>query len=108
MAGRHAFFKLDPPREDYDNNYVWRSKAEQLLNELFVKNGRASYRAWWERTFEINEKTADSFTWREIYNLAQTELDHPHECGCVLPEQSCEVCRSIAHVISLQDTEAKA
>lgn len=75
MSGRHAFYKNDAPVIDPDNTWVLKSKAEQALTDLFVKLGNPAYKAWFERTFEIDGKTADDFTWREIYNAAKIELE---------------------------------
>lgn len=74
MAGRHNFKVNDAPYLD-DNSYVFKSKAEQALNELFVKIGREGYRAWWTKTFEIDGKNADHFSWREIFLAAEQALN---------------------------------
>lgn len=74
----------------------WQLRAYNAIRELKVKNGATWYFAWRMRTFgEENNQVR----WEELALAAEHELEHPSECGCVLPEQSCEVCRSMSHVI---------
>lgn len=78
-------------------------QAMAALQDLRDRDGETGYKAWFERSFEQDGKTADDFTWQQILAAAQIELEHPSECSCFLPDQSCAVCRSIAHVLSVAE-----
>lgn len=75
MAGRHAFLKNDAPYVNPDDGRVFEVRAKKAFAALLEKLGRDAYRFWWEVTFEVDGKTADNFTWRQICEAAERELN---------------------------------
>jgi hypothetical protein len=77
----------------------WIVRLEIVKKKYLEQYGLVSWDAFCLRTFEAEGKNYEDFTWKEMANLAEEEFDHPAECNCILPEQSCKVCRSIAQVV---------
>lgn len=94
----------------------WQAEAETYSTWLSLKLGEVDCKALLERIFP-GESIQDK-TWKEIADahrrafravadgerdldqLARIALDMPaEECSCVLPEQSCPVCRESARKV---------
>lgn len=87
---------------------IFKRYALAALQTLVDDIGEREYKAWWERSFEQDGKTADDFTWQEVMIAAQLALEHPEtlECSCNGVTQPCEVCKSIAHVSTVPEFES--
>jgi hypothetical protein len=89
------------------NSEAWIVKLERIKREYLERYGLIQWDAFCLRTFESDGKNYDDFTWKEIAELSQIELDHPAECKCCLPEQSCKVCRSIASIVYREEANSE-
>jgi hypothetical protein len=94
LCAEHA---ADPNSETYI------VKLEQIKTKYLDLYSVNQWDAFCLRTFESNGKNYEDFTWKEIAEAAGNELEHPTECHCVLPEQSCHVCRATARLIYNKD-----
>jgi hypothetical protein len=77
----------------------WVAQFEIIKTKYLEYYGLTSWNAFCLRTFDSDGKNYEDFTWKEMAQLTEEEFNHPAECKCVLPEQSCPICRSLAQVV---------
>jgi hypothetical protein len=97
--GQTTFYQKNytgwPPVSHEDRNnpesLYWEELAKGFTARLKEAMGEEAYEAWWSAMPDDGDHT-----WKAIYETARAKLEetkYPLECGCVLPEQSCQACR---------------
>ena len=83
LCAKHA---SEPDSESYQ------VQAELMEKKYLSMNTLEQWKKFCDRTFNSNGKLPDDFTWKEIAQAIENEIEHPETCNCVLPEQSCKAC----------------
>jgi len=81
-----AFHASEPDSE------VYRVQADELEKRYMTNHSKEEWGKFCQRAFWQDGKAPDDFTWKEIAQAIENEIEHPETCNCVLPEQSCKAC----------------
>ena len=72
------------------DSWYWRERATSAEQRLVRERGEAWVMAWNDIKFPMS---GPCYTWREYWEAANFELDHPAECDCTNRPEACLPCK---------------